>query len=202
MTIRAVIIDRDGTLNVEKHYVHRIADFDYIPGAVDALRRLTERAIEIHVVTNQAGIAKGLYGVSDFRRLNAYMIDDLARRGVRIASVRFCPHHPDAVVPEYRRRCDCRKPAPGMLADILAERGLSAREAVMIGDRNSDIEAGRALGLSTCLVRTGYGAGEAATTSADRVAADLAEAVDLLLGPVPVRDTPDAASGASTGTTS
>lgn len=181
MTIRAVIIDRDGTLNVEKHYVHRIPDFEFLPGAVDALRRVTERGVEIHVVTNQAGIAKGLYGEDDFHRLNRHMLDDLGRQGVRIESVRYCPHHPQALVPEYRRDCECRKPRPGMLSDILAERAYGRDEVVMIGDRNSDVDAGRRLGLVSYLVLTGYGHGEASDTSADHVVADLAAALDHVL---------------------
>jgi D-glycero-D-manno-heptose 1,7-bisphosphate phosphatase len=174
-------VDRDGTINVEKGHVHRIADFEFIPGALAALRRLTAAGISIFIVSNQAGIAKGLYTESDFGFLTRHMLEQMADHGIRIADVLYCPHHPDAADPIYRVDCDCRKPKAGLLRRIMLREGLSGEVLAMIGDKNSDIEAGRAVGARTYLVETGYGRHEKVVTSADYVVADLQAAVSHLL---------------------
>lgn len=181
MPIQSVFIDRDGTINVEKGYVHRSEDFEYIPGALAALQRLTREGIGIYIVTNQAGIAKGRYTVADFESLTQAMLAEMAGQGIRIQDVLYCPHHPDAVAPAYRIRCTCRKPEPGLLQKVIDARGLDPRMLAMIGDKNSDVEAGRRLGITTYLVETGYGLEERATTAADYVVADLAVAVEHIL---------------------
>jgi D-glycero-D-manno-heptose 1,7-bisphosphate phosphatase len=177
-----VFLDRDGTINVEKGYAYRIQDFDFVSGAIEALRVLSRARIDIIVVTNQSGIARGIFSEADLDAFNQHMEAELLREGVKLAGIYFCPHHPDARVPAYRKICSCRKPSPGLLITAMFERGIGPGEAVMIGDKNSDIEAGRAAGLTTYLVQTGYGAGERGSTNATHVVPDLLRAVRHIVG--------------------
>lgn len=177
----AAFIDRDGTINVDKGHVHRVEDLEYIPGALDALRLASDHGVLIFVVTNQAGIAKGMYGETEFLALTESMLEQMGSYGIRVKDVLYCPHHPQATVQKYRRACECRKPAPGLLRGAMEREKLLATDSVMIGDKNSDIEAGRALGLRTYLVETGYGVAHKATTRADFVVSDLWEAMVHLL---------------------
>jgi D-glycero-D-manno-heptose 1,7-bisphosphate phosphatase len=180
--IRLVFLDRDGTINVDKGYVHRVEDFEFLPGAVEALKRLRHAGIDIIVVTNQSGIARGFYTEADLAAVNAHMTAELARHGVTLAGIHYCPHHPDASVPRYRLACDCRKPKPGLLLAAMRERGIAAREAVMIGDKSSDIDAGIAAGLTgTYLVQTGRAAGDGHGGLARYVVPDLRSAVDHII---------------------
>ena len=179
--IRGVFIDRDGTINVERGYVYRTEDFEYIPGALEALRLVSERKIKIYIVTNQAGIAKGIYTEADFKILTSDMLDYMARRGIEIADVLYCPHHPEGTVAVYRKVCSCRKPEPGLLKAVIEKEGFSQDCLVLIGDKNSDIEAGRKLGIRTYLVETGYGIDHKHTTRADYVVKDIQAAVRHLL---------------------
>jgi D-glycero-D-manno-heptose 1,7-bisphosphate phosphatase len=180
--VRAVFLDRDGTINVDKGYVHRIADFEFLPGAVDALALLARAGIDIIVVSNQSGIARGLFSETDLAAVNAHMTAELLRHGVKLAGIYVCPHHPQGSVPRYRLVCACRKPRPGLLIAAMRARGLEAREAVMIGDKNSDVDAGRAAGLSaTYLVETGRAASDDHIARAKYVVPDLRSAVDHIL---------------------
>ncbi len=181
MTIQGVFIDRDGTINVEKGYVYRKEDFEYIPGALEALRLISERKIKIYIVTNQAGIAKGIYTETDFRALTETMLDYMAGRGIEIADVLYCPHHPEGAVPAYRMVCSCRKPDAGLLKAVIDKEGFAPDCLALIGDKNSDIEAGRKVGIRTYLVETGYGIDHKHTTRADYVVNDLQAAVKHLL---------------------
>ena len=110
---KAVFIDRDGTINEDRGYVYRIEDFIIIPGALEALNLLTEKNIQIYVITNQSGIALGEYTENDFRKLTHHMLSLFQNHGIRVKDVLFCPHHPEGTVPHYRKICDCRKPASG-----------------------------------------------------------------------------------------
>src|SRR5690242_2834103 len=111
----AAFIDRDGVINEERGFVHRIADFAFIPGSVDALRELRAAGHRLVVITNQSGIARGLYSEADFHALNTYMCERLAEAGVVLDAIRYCLHLPDAPVMQYRLDCECRKPRAGML---------------------------------------------------------------------------------------
>jgi D-glycero-D-manno-heptose 1,7-bisphosphate phosphatase len=181
MALRATFIDRDGTINFDKGHVFRAKDFEYIPRALAALKLLTDREVEIYIVTNQAGIAKGLYTERDFAALTRTMLGQMADHGIVVADVLFCPHHPDAVDPAYRIPCKCRKPEPGLLRQVIDTRRFLPEDLAMIGDKNSDIEAGRAVGATTYLVETGYGSNEKEATKADHVVSDLHAAVTHLL---------------------
>jgi len=181
MKCSAVFLDRDGTLNEEKHYVHRIEEFQWIPGVLEALKLLTQNQIAIYIVTNQAGIAKGIYSEKDFHTLNQWMLSELASQGIMIEQVLYCPHHPEAIIPEYKKECECRKPGSVLIQNVFGVRQFLPQHVALIGDRNSDIEAGRSLGIRTYLVETDYGAQEKNSTMADRVVPSLKEAVEDLL---------------------
>ncbi|MBI2067935.1 MAG: HAD family hydrolase [Deltaproteobacteria bacterium] len=176
---RAVFLDRDGTINVDRGYVYRIDQFEFIPGAVEAMRRLTENQIAIYIVTNQAGIGLGLYTEEDFWGLTRHMLGTLAQNGVRVEQVFFCPHHPEATLEQYRQKCGCRKPETGLFEAVLKE--YPKERLTLVGDKKSDIEAGQRLGIRTYLVETGYGAEHKNQVRADFVAPDLKTAVDHLL---------------------
>ena len=137
-------LDRDGVLNVDSGYVHRIEDLVWIAGAKDAVRRLKAAGFRIVVVTNQAGIARGLYGEDDVRRLHAWMNGEL---GQAIDAFYYCPHHPTAGSGPYTRACACRKPEPGMIRRGFAEHAITPAGSFLIGDRDSDIEAARRAGI-------------------------------------------------------
>lgn len=177
----AAFIDRDGVINVERHHVYRIEDFEILPGVVAGLRRLADHGYALVVVTNQAGIAKGKYGPEDYQRLCDHMRALFAREGVQFAGIYHCPHHPQGTVPAYARACDCRKPAPGLLLRAAAELGLDLARSVLVGDKPSDTEAGRRAGVArTVLVESGHPLPPDTSTLADHRCAGLAEAAEWL----------------------
>jgi len=179
--VKAVFVDRDGTINQEKEYVSRIEDFELIPGSLEALKLLTEHGVKIYIVTNQAGIAKGYFTEEQFHRLTEYMIRIFESEGIKIENILYCPHHPDGVIPEYTGDCLCRKPNNKLIQDVVEENHLKVDEVVLIGDKNTDIEAGNRLRMKTYLVETGYGAEEKKRTNATFVKKDLLGAVVHLL---------------------
>lgn len=159
---RAVFLDRDGTINVEKDYLHRIEDFELIPGVPEAIRKLKAAGFLVIVVTNQSGVARGYYDEPAVALLHAHLQELLERQGTRIDDFYLCPHHPTEGVGRYRIACDCRKGAPGMLLQAARDHGLDLERSFIVGDKLADIEAGIAAGCTPLLVRTGYGAGEEA----------------------------------------
>lgn len=174
MSHRAAFIDRDGVLNEERAFVHRIEDFSFLPGAVAALRALQDAGYLLVVITNQSGIARGLYTEADYLALTAHMRERLQAAGVRLDAVEYCPHLPDAPVERYRLDCDCRKPKPGMLIKAIRALDIDPKTSFIVGDRLSDMDAGRAAGLGQCfLVRTGYPLPDEALARADAVYDDL-----------------------------
>lgn len=149
----AVFFDRDGTINVEVNYLHRIDDLVLVPGAAAAIRAVNRAGYQAILVTNQAGIARGYYDEAALRTLHAHLAEVLAAADARLDAIYFCPHHPD-----FGGACECRKPAPGMLLRAAAEHHLDLRRSWLVGDTLGDLGAGRAVGCRTVLVRTGYGA--------------------------------------------
>jgi D-glycero-D-manno-heptose 1,7-bisphosphate phosphatase len=174
MSRRAAFIDRDGVLNEERAFVHRRGDFALLPGAVAALRLLKAAGYLLVVVTNQSGIARGIYSEADYLALTEHMRAELAAAGVSLDAVEYCPHLPDAPLERYRLDCDCRKPKPGMLLRAAQALDIEPGASFLVGDRLSDLEAGRAAGIGRCfLVRTGYALPEEAVAGADAVYEDL-----------------------------
>jgi D-glycero-D-manno-heptose 1,7-bisphosphate phosphatase len=144
---RAAFLDRDGVINVDRGYVFRRDDFQFVPGPLAACAQLHRQGFALVVVTNQSGIGRGLYGEDDFRRLTEWMCAEFAAAGAPLAGVYHCPHHPQAPLAEYRRACECRKPAPGLLLAAAGELSLDLGRSVLFGDKISDIEAAAAAGV-------------------------------------------------------
>lgn len=177
-----VFLDRDGTINEEREYVHTVDRFVILPGVPEAIRRLNERGIPVLVVTNQSGIGRGLYREEEMHQLHRHLDRILAEAGARVDAYLFCPHHPTDALPPFRRECDCRKPAPGMLRDGARRLGLDLSRSFMVGDKQADVDAARRAGCRPILVRTGYGRQEEESIDpAVPVVSDLPEAVELII---------------------
>ncbi len=157
---RAVFLDRDGTINTEREYLHRIEDFAFIPGAPEAIRQMKEAGFLVIVVTNQSGVARGFYPLAAVETLHRHLQAELVRFGTTIDDFYICPHHPWEGTGEYRVDCDCRKGRPGMLLRAAAEHRIDLANSFMVGDKAADIEAGERAGCTSLLVMTGYGEDE------------------------------------------
>lgn len=153
----AVFLDRDGTVIREREYLADPEGVSLIPGAVEGMHLLVEAGFVLVVITNQSGIARGLYGLEDYRAVADRLDVELAREGLRLDGTYFCPHHP-----EFSGPCPCRKPDLGMYLQAARELGLDLPNSFFIGDRQKDVEPGRVLGGQGILVRTGYGVEEEA----------------------------------------
>lgn len=151
----AVFLDRDGVLNVDTGYPHRFVDMRWVDGAIEAVRLAHQAGFLVFVVTNQSGVARGLYEETAVIELHRQMATHFARQGAVIDDFRYCPHLPDAAEPRYRRSCDCRKPEPGMILDLLAAWPVDTARSFMVGDRESDMAAARAAGIAGYLYEGG-----------------------------------------------
>jgi D,D-heptose 1,7-bisphosphate phosphatase len=145
---RALFLDRDGVVNVDHGWVGTRDRFEWSPGAREAIRAATEAGWHVFVVTNQSGVARGHYDEAAVAALHAWMADEVRRSGGTIDDIRYCPFHEDAVVPAYRRASDWRKPAPGMLLDLMRAWELDPARCVLIGDQPSDMAAADAAGIA------------------------------------------------------
>jgi D-glycero-D-manno-heptose 1,7-bisphosphate phosphatase len=154
---RALFLDRDGVINEDRHYVHRIEDFHFIHGIFDICRAATSAGMAIIVVTNQAGIGRGIFTEQQFHVLTDWMIAQFADQGVQIDHVYFCPHHPMHGIGHYKRECFNRKPNPGMLLRASDDHGICLKGCVMIGDKEWDIVAAKAAGVGTTVLISGCG---------------------------------------------
>ena len=173
----AVFVDRDGTIIREREYLSDPAGVELLPGAVEGLRAFRDAGFAVVIVTNQSGIARGYYDEGQYAAVQRRLVELLGGAGVPVLASYHCPHHPAHTGP-----CDCRKPAPGLFLRAIAEHGLDPRRSVWVGDRLRDVEAAGDLGGRAALVRTGYGAGEAASAPAwVEVVANLADAAKRLM---------------------
>jgi D-glycero-D-manno-heptose 1,7-bisphosphate phosphatase len=163
---RAVFLDRDGTLVEEAGYLDRLDRLVFFPYSVDAVRVLNRAGFTVVVVTNQAGIARGIVRESFVAEAHQAIADRLAAGGARIDAFYYCPHYPTGVLEPYRQACDCRKPQPGLLRRAAADLHIDLARSFVVGDRWHDIEAGQAVGARGVLVRTGLGRRDEATPEA------------------------------------
>ena len=147
---RALFLDRDGVVNVDHGWVGTRDRFEWSSGAREAIRAATEAGWHVFVVTNQSGVARGHYDEAAVAALHAWMTDEVRRAGGTIDDIRYCPYDEDAVVPAYRRASDWRKPAPGMLLDLMRAWELDPARCVLIGDQPSDMAAADAAGIAAC----------------------------------------------------
>ena len=187
MTRRAVFMDRDGTVSDEVGYVNHIDRYRLLPRSAEAIRRLNEAGLMTFVVTNQSGIARGLFDEALLQLVHQRLVALLAKDAARLDGIYACVHHPDVGEPPWRADCDCRKPRPGLLLQAAAEHGVDLSRSYMVGDTVLDIEAARRAGATGVLVLTGYGKGDLIFRMKQRgltpahVAGDLLEAVEWIL---------------------
>lgn len=158
---RTIFLDRDGVITEDPpHYAHRIDQLKIIPRSGAAIRLLKKMGYLVIVVSNQSGVARGYYQEADIQCFHDEMVRQLSIEGAHIDAIYYCPHHPEAKVAEYRVACRCRKPEPGMLERAAEEHHIELDESYIIGDKVSDIEAGKRAGCRGILVLTGHGADE------------------------------------------
>jgi D-glycero-D-manno-heptose 1,7-bisphosphate phosphatase len=143
----AAFLDRDGVLNVDHGYVHRWSDWDWMSGAREAVKLLNDAGWWVFIVTNQSGIARGMYTEADMHALHEAVTRDLATIGAHIDAIRWCPHHRDGVVPSLAVACECRKPRPGMLQALLTDWPVERERSFLIGDKQRDLDAAAAVGI-------------------------------------------------------
>ena len=175
----AVFLDRDGTINVEKNYLYRVEDWEWIPGALEAIRGFNHMGYLVIVVTNQAGVARGYYTREDVEHLHKFVMASARKEGAFIHGIYYCPHH-------FRygaiRDCGCRKPKSGLFLQAVKDFNISLEESYMIGDKLSDMQAAVPIGIKPILVLTGYGQSELAKAREKNfeVAGNLYEAYKMI----------------------
>jgi D-glycero-D-manno-heptose 1,7-bisphosphate phosphatase len=193
--VPAAFLDRDGTIIEDPGYLGDPEGIRFIPGAIDALRSLQRAGYRLVLVTNQAGVARGLLTETDVHRVNERLTALLAEAGVHLGGIYYCPHHPEYGPPEYRRDCDCRKPKPGLIHRAIRDLGLDPSRSVVIGDHVTDAALAQAFaGMVGIMLRTGHGVEQwqkiqdGAVAGPEHVADDLAAAVEWFLARAGERD--------------
>ncbi|GAA0791947.1 MULTISPECIES: D-glycero-beta-D-manno-heptose 1,7-bisphosphate 7-phosphatase [Pseudomonadati] len=178
---RAVFLDRDGVINKDTGYVHLVDDFEYIDGVFDACLALKKMGYLLVVVTNQSGIARGMYSEDDFHSLTEWMDWNFADKGVDLDGIYYCPHHPEKGIGEYKQDCDCRKPKPGMLLDAAKFLKIDLANSIMVGDKADDMRAAKAAGIGkSILVRSGKVVDQAGIIEATIVVDSIADVPDAI----------------------
>lgn len=141
--IKAVFLDRDGVINYDKNYVCKVQDFSFMPNVFEVLKGFMNLGYALFIITNQSGIGRGYYSLDEFLKLNAWMLDELAKHEIIINKVYYCPHAPEM-------NCPCRKPKPGMILQAKDEFDVDLSASILIGDKPSDMQAGKAAGIKKC----------------------------------------------------
>ena len=172
---RFALLDRDGTVNVDKHYLSDPDQLELIAGSGEAIARLNQAGWGVVIVTNQSGIGRGYFDLERLEQIHARLHQLLAAHGAHVDDIQICPHGPDD-------DCPCRKPLPGLVEAAAQRLGFDPKLAIMVGDKEADVGLGHAVGATSFLVRTGYGKTQEANTKADYVVDDLAAAVEIALG--------------------
>lgn len=156
MKQKFILFDRDGVINVEKSYLHKISDFEYEKNVVESLLEFQKMGYRLIIITNQAGIAKGYYSEDDYFKLERFIENDLKEKGITIEKTYFCPHHPEGQG-KYRTDCTCRKPGTGNFEKAVREFNIDIEKSFMVGDRVTDLIPAQKMGFGTFLITTGYG---------------------------------------------
>lgn len=179
MMNEAILLDRDGTITKAGDHIHKIEDLEFIPNAIEGLKRLQEFGYKLIIITNQAGIGRGFYTEGDYIQFRDEMHRRLALEGIFITAEYFCPHHLEKGIGKYKTDCNCRKPKTGMLEKASREFDLNLKECWTIGDDLWDILAGKRIGTRTIHVLTGEY--KLPINYADFIAIDLADAADYII---------------------
>ena len=181
----AVFLDRDGTLIEDVGYLDTLDRITFFPWTVDTIRALNRADLAVVVVTNQSGIARGLFTEAFVEETHRHLTARLAAGGARVDAYYYCPHHPRGTVDPYSRRCDCRKPERGLIDRAARDLGLDPERSFVVGDKWADVQLARAVGARAILVRTGSGAAEERRppdgVAADTVVDNLAAAASWIL---------------------
>ena len=147
---KAIFLDRDGVINIEKNYLYKIEDFEFISGVFDTLRELQKHDFKLFIITNQSGIGRGYYTLDAFNTLTSWMLKEFEKKDIFISQVEFCPHAPN-------ENCNCRKPKTAMIDKILQNHNINVKESWLIGDKSSDIQCAKNAHISnTIQVKTGH----------------------------------------------
>jgi len=147
---KAVFLDRDGTINLDKHYVYKIEDFEFINGVPGIIKRFNDMGYKIIVVSNQSGVARGYYSIADVEKLHRYIDSELAKIGAKIDAYYICPHHPD-----FTGECECRKPKTGLVERAIRDFDIDVSQSLFVGDKDSDRECGNNAGIKTLILENG-----------------------------------------------
>ncbi|EKQ56968.1 MULTISPECIES: HAD family hydrolase [unclassified Clostridium] len=139
MVCKAVFLDRDGTINVDKNYLYKIEDFEFIPGVIEALRIFQDKGYKLFIITNQSCIARGYCNEEDVIKLNDWMKKKLEGNGIYIEKIYYCPHLPNALISKYRKNCECRKPKLGLFNQAVKEFDVDLNQSIAIGDKQRDL---------------------------------------------------------------
>lgn len=179
---RAIFMDRDGTINVDTHYPHRAEDLELIPEAIEGIRILSKLPNQLIIITNQSGIALKLYEKADMTSFNQELVRQLESQQAHIDGIYYCPHHESINLDYDASFCTCSKPQPGLLLEAAADFQIDLANSFMIGDKTSDILAGKNAGCITILVRTGKAGLEegAVDVTPDHTVDNLLEAAKLI----------------------
>ena len=183
----AVFLDRDGVINREKHLLHRVEDFELLPGSSQAIKAINRSKYLCIVVTNQPVVARGLCSIEDVEKIHNKMETLLGRDGAKLDAIYYCPHHPDAGYPgenpKFKVKCKCRKPGTGMIDEAVKDYNIDLKGSYVIGDSTIDVQLGKNAGVKTIGVATGYACSDAKySVKPDRIYKDLKEAVEAILG--------------------
>ena len=155
--MKAVFLDRDGVINKEINYLHKAEDFELTHKCLAGLRNIQNRGFQIIIVTNQSGLAKGLFSENEYNDFTKFYIEFLSSEGIYILDVFYCPHHSYGIVPKYSKKCNCRKPLPGLFLKAHKKYNIDLKSSIIVGDRLSDILAGKAAGVGNkVLVESGH----------------------------------------------
>jgi D-glycero-D-manno-heptose 1,7-bisphosphate phosphatase len=177
---KAIFFDRDGTLCEDRNYLRRSEDIRILPGVIQALQQLRDRGFQLIIVTNQSGVARGYFTEEELAEIHSVLAARFGHSGIQFAGIYHCPHLEGAEAPAYSRPCDCRKPQPGLLLQAASDHGIDLKGSFMIGDKASDIEAGRRAGCRTVLLAEA-GSTPDISPAPDRIAPDMQSAVDWIL---------------------
>jgi D-glycero-D-manno-heptose 1,7-bisphosphate phosphatase len=183
----AVFIDRDGTVNEQMGYINHVSRFVILPGVVEGLRLLNENGFHAVIVSNQSGVARGYFPLGLVQEVHDFLDASLKKDHVTVDGIFFCPHHPNGSVPEFTKRCNCRKPRTGLIDQACRSLEIDLQNSYAIGDRCEDIQFARRAGVKGILVKTGYGLGEIqyllpqSTAKPVYIAEDLLHAVQWII---------------------
>ena len=180
---KAVFLDRDGTIIEDAGYINSPDQIKFIPGSIEAIKKLNQAGYKVVIISNQAGVARGLLTEDMLQTIDKVIHRQILNGGGHIDASYYCPHHPEHGVYPYKQVCECRKPHPGLIKRAVREKNIELTGSFMVGDKSSDVETGRNVGIKTVFVRTGHGRNEEKNLKGkpDHIANNLPEAVRWIL---------------------